>query len=983
MTEAIALGPFELVEKIGQGGMGEIWRGIHREAGEMVAVKVMTGGRSREDSYREIFRNEVRAVAALDHPGIIRIFDHGEIPRECAAALDGQVEAGSPYFVMEFARRGSLERYLSGLDWPRTRYIVFQILDALAHAHARGVIHRDLKPANVLVGCKSSDNLGLKLADFGLAREIHIENRTDRVEKGWGTPLYMAPEQFRGRWRNFGPPTDLYALGCMVWEFVTGDVPFFSRNVLNLGRQHIEIPLPDFEPRMDVPARLEGWLRRLLEKDHRQRFQFAADAAWALLKLDGELAFDEGGDRLRGTPGMLDASRLPTRIDDGSGLPETAPLEGSPDSTTLLLDFPGPQDKSRATATLDIDAWMHDPLEDTPDESTDEAALAECDPPPIPESWRADDERVEPPQLVGAGLGLFGLQHVRIVDRRDERDRLWQQLLDVQEHHEARCVVLAGPAGTGKSRLASWITERGMELGAARVLRAVHSPISGPVDGLPGLLLRHFRCVGLGADATRERIAEELQSYGVTEPYEWAALTELALPGHPTDEANSDIRQTRVRFSTNRQRYALLRRLIERIARERPLVIWLDDVQWGADSLGFVEHMLDLQSATRTPVLFVLTAREESLRARPVERSMVKRVLSSELTEQLQVEPLTRDDTHRLLRRLLRLDSDLARQVERRAAGNPLFAVQLVDDWVSSGKLRVGDEGFELEPGASVRVPEDIYELWRNRVDGIRAAGDADDFEALLAAATLGQEVESDEWDAVCDQLELDVDEDLEDDLYRRGLASHIEGGWMFVHGLLRETLQEMAKSEQLWAPSNVACADMLVDLYGVENRQTAERRAFHLIEAGEYARAVHPLLEAARLKTERADFSGALDLLERRVDLLDDVGAAEDAEARVRGWILRSEIHVSTGAYAEAFHWAERAERSARSAGHDQAMDDALRVEGVVERHLGHYAQAQTLLEESIDRAVATSDIRAEGLSSLELARVEERRGHWSEARE
>ena len=234
---------------------------------------------------------------------------------------------------MEFAARGSLERYLHALNWRRSRHIIFKVLDALAHAHARGVVHRDLKPANVLVGCEGSDALGLKLADFGLARDMYVEDRTDRIEKGWGTPIYMAPEQFRGRWRNFGPPTDLYALGCMVWEFVTGDVPFYSDNVLDLGRRHIELPVPEFEPRFECPDGIEGWVRRLLAKDFRDRFRCAADAAWSLLKLDSELAFDEGGDACVERPGC--STHLACRREStGPGtFPRLSRSKAGPEST--------------------------------------------------------------------------------------------------------------------------------------------------------------------------------------------------------------------------------------------------------------------------------------------------------------------------------------------------------------------------------------------------------------------------------------------------------------------------------------------------------------------------------------------------------------------------------------------------------------------------------------------------------------------------
>ena len=422
---------------------------------------------------------------------------------------------------------------------------------------------------------------------------------------------------------------------------------------------------------------------------------------------------------------------------------------------------------------------------------------------------------------------------------------------------------------------------------------------------------------------------------------------------------------------------------MERLADERPLIVWLDDVQWGADSLGFAEHMLDMQISTRTPILFLMTVRSESLRGRSIERALLKRIRASNLSERLEVEPLDATDTRELLHRLLKLDSDLARRVEQRAAGNPLFAVQLVDDWVSSGKLQVGERGFELAPDATVSIPRDIFQLWRERIDGLRHARSVDDLRAFELAAALGQDVESGEWEESCRQLGIDPAADLEDALYRRGLASYIDGGWRFVHGMLRETLQRIAKQQGRWARLNRAGADALVELYGADNRQTADRRAAHLLEADALDEAVTPLLTAARFATERGDFPKANELLERRNDVLDQAGAPTEDERRVRGWILRSELLSLRGDLAGAFQAAEKAEEVARAGQFEEALDDALRVSAAVERHLGHYRHAEEMLEESIDRAVATSDIRAEGLSKLELARVAERKQQLNRARQ
>ncbi len=142
------LGPFSLEEVIGRGASGEVWRGVHREQGVPVAIKVLSVSRSNDRHVLEAFRNEVHAVAGLDHPGIIAVLDHG--------VLDDTMPeigiAGSPYLVMELATLGSVKHRCGRASWEEARRILSELLDALAHAHARGVIHRDIKPGNVLVG---------------------------------------------------------------------------------------------------------------------------------------------------------------------------------------------------------------------------------------------------------------------------------------------------------------------------------------------------------------------------------------------------------------------------------------------------------------------------------------------------------------------------------------------------------------------------------------------------------------------------------------------------------------------------------------------------------------------------------------------------------------------------------------------------------------------------------------------------------------
>ena len=143
MMQPIPLGAFELHSMIRKGGMGEVWRGVHPGQCVPVAIKVMTGKRARHPKYLEAFRNEVESVTRLDHPGIVLIFDHGKVSHEAATLSGNRLLAGSPYLVMELAGLGALDRVRRQLRWRDLKGLLIALLDALAHAHARGVIHRD------------------------------------------------------------------------------------------------------------------------------------------------------------------------------------------------------------------------------------------------------------------------------------------------------------------------------------------------------------------------------------------------------------------------------------------------------------------------------------------------------------------------------------------------------------------------------------------------------------------------------------------------------------------------------------------------------------------------------------------------------------------------------------------------------------------------------------------------------------------------
>ncbi|MCB9530036.1 MAG: serine/threonine protein kinase, partial [Myxococcales bacterium] len=271
----VPLGAFDLIAPAASGTTAVIWRAVHRARRVPVAVKVMAPPPERRRARMErLFAHEARAVARLDHSGIVRLFDFGVLP----ALGDPRLPAGSPYLVMEWIDGGTLERAAGRMVWPALRATLLALLDALAHAHARGVIHQDLKVANVLQARR-----GPVISDFGIA--LSPELPTTEPPRLLGTPDYMAPEQVEMKRHALGPWSDLYGLGCVAYALASGLPPFAGRALAAVFDAHVHEAVPPLAPAVEVPAGFTAWVHRLLQKRPEARFRFAADAAAALAAL--------------------------------------------------------------------------------------------------------------------------------------------------------------------------------------------------------------------------------------------------------------------------------------------------------------------------------------------------------------------------------------------------------------------------------------------------------------------------------------------------------------------------------------------------------------------------------------------------------------------------------------------------------------------------------------------------------------------------
>src|SRR5229473_1653647 len=296
LTSGTKLGPYEILAPLGAGGMGEVYRARDTRLGRDVALKILPDSFARDTDRLRRFEQEARAVAALNHPNILAVFDigaHNQSQLNEGQLNEGQ-HNGSPFLVSELLEGESLRAVLDRGALPQRKTIEYgvQIAHGLAAAHEKGIVHRDLKPENVFV----TKDGRIKILDFGLAKlaqtagadsdEVTLTSPHTVVGVVMGTASYMAPEQVRGEAAD--PRTDIFAFGAVLFEMLSG-VRAFRRDT---PAETMTAVLKDDPPELSDPVRLvspalDRIVRRCLEKNPEQRFQSARDLSFALSGLSG------------------------------------------------------------------------------------------------------------------------------------------------------------------------------------------------------------------------------------------------------------------------------------------------------------------------------------------------------------------------------------------------------------------------------------------------------------------------------------------------------------------------------------------------------------------------------------------------------------------------------------------------------------------------------------------------------------------------
>jgi Flp pilus assembly protein TadD/predicted Ser/Thr protein kinase len=270
------VGPYRVLEQLGSGGMATVFKSYHAALDRYVAIKILHPAFKADPQFFERFKREARIVAKLEHPNIIPVYDFNE-------------HHGEPYLVMRFVEGDTLKPRMQGHPMPPNEVLRLMrpVCEALAYAHAQGVLHRDIKPSNIMVTKEGN----VFVTDFGLARMVEAGESTLSQDMMVGTPQYISPEQAQGM-RNLDGRTDIYSLGVVLYEMLTGRVPFSADTPFATIHDHIYTPLPppsSLNPNID-PA-VERMLLKALSKDPNDRYATATDLLQALEKaLGGQIA---------------------------------------------------------------------------------------------------------------------------------------------------------------------------------------------------------------------------------------------------------------------------------------------------------------------------------------------------------------------------------------------------------------------------------------------------------------------------------------------------------------------------------------------------------------------------------------------------------------------------------------------------------------------------------------------------------------------
>lgn len=317
-------GRYELQEVIGVGGMAVVYKAYDNIDDRTVAVKILKDEFLASEEFRRRFKNESKAIAVLSHPNIVKVYD---------VSYGDKLQ----YIVMEYVEGITLKEYIEQqgvISWKETVHFTTQILRALQHAHDKGIVHRDIKPQNIML----LENGTIKVTDFGIARFSRSETRT-MTDTAIGSVHYISPEQARGDITD--DKSDIYSVGVVMYEMLTGQLPFQSDNSVSVAIMQLQTdPVKPREINSSIPEGLEQITMRAMQKNPKDRYQSAAEMILDLeeFKRNPAIKFDYS----------YFVDNEPTKFVDKTA-PVTVPMANSSDTRVIDNPQPAPEETNKTT----------------------------------------------------------------------------------------------------------------------------------------------------------------------------------------------------------------------------------------------------------------------------------------------------------------------------------------------------------------------------------------------------------------------------------------------------------------------------------------------------------------------------------------------------------------------------------------------------------------------------------------------------------
>jgi tetratricopeptide (TPR) repeat protein len=807
---------------LGHGGMGIVYRAHRPEFGDAVALKVIAAEVAGDPVFRERFRREARAAAALDHPHVVQVLDAGEVGGTLYLALQ----------LIEGVDLATLIEHDRVLDPHLAVRVLSHVASGLDAAHATGLVHRDVKPANVLVE-QRPDGPHAYLTDFGVARRLQERSRLTRTGMVVGTPGYLAPEALRGE--GAGPGVDIYALGCVLFEALTGAPPFERENNVALILAHVEDPPPSLAVRVPgLPAALDQVVHRALAKDPAGRFSSASAFAraaqgalrgWDALKGSAsteaasgtiELALPSASRArstavrkqialLYATPGVDMGSDPELRLATAQQFERLvrpilerygATIEASPTEGVLAVFGLPTLHEDDATRGVRAALALNDELgpaaggvfAPTSAVVTDVVLTGGETPSPtafgglLERAFRVLGAAAPGEVLITAATRDLApdAASYEAVGAADSAEPLWRANSAASDRADGSASQRSLVGREYELELLQRFLSEAIDVKSARLATIVGSPGIGKsrlANAFAQAISRRAsvavtRCRPAGEADSREPVRELIDRLAGADP---SAFLLETLDG---DDAEA-IAERVERLLARRQGTVpadelpwVVRRFLSNVARQQPVVILIEDVHWAEPALlELVEHVAEW--TTDSPLMLVCTARPELLDDRPDWGEGTKDI-------RIVLDPLSPEASHTLvdgLQDAAELTDLMRERIVQLAEGNPLFVEQMVA--FMRDRPNRGD---------AVTVPPNIHSVVAARLDRLQA----EQRDVISHAAIIGREFSVaalDELGAGAPPQTLSVLHDLDrKELIEATASAEV---FRFRHALIRDAAYE------------------------------------------------------------------------------------------------------------------------------------------------------------------------------------------------